>query len=262
MIKIGQIGIGHNHGEAKMLAVRKFPELFEVVGYAEENEEWISRRGDLNGYDGLKRLSVDELIEKSDAVLVESDIWNLTKYAKMCVDAGRHIHMDKPASGTLEEYKADVRKKLEESAEKAADTKVEGDIFDKVIENMTAEIPQVMYDNRVNGMVAELEQRLASQGISMDLYMQFSGQNLDTIKKGYAEQAEKQVKLRLALEKIAEVEKIEVSDEEVEKELNDLAENYKMEVEQIKSFLNVEDLRKDLAVGKAVDLIKESAVIK
>lgn len=105
-IKIGQIGIGHNHGEAKMLAVRKFPELFEVVGYAEENEEWISRRGDLNGYDGLKRLSVDELIEKSDAVLVESDIWNLTKYAKMCVDAGRHIHMDKPASGTLEEYKA------------------------------------------------------------------------------------------------------------------------------------------------------------
>ena len=163
---------------------------------------------------------------------------------------------------TVDEYKADVRKKLEESAEKAADTKVEGDIFDKVIENMTAEIPQVMYDNRVNGMVAELEQRLASQGISMDLYMQFSGQNLDTIKKGYAEQAEKQVKLRLALEKIAEVEKIEVSDEEVEKELNDLAENYKMEVEQIKSFLNVEDLRKDLAVGKAVDLIKESAVIK
>lgn len=105
-IKIGQIGIGHNHGEAKMLAVRKFPELFDIVGYAEENEEWISRRGDLNGYDGLKRLSVDELIEKSDAVLVESDIWNLTKYAKMCVDAGRHIHMDKPASGTLEEYKA------------------------------------------------------------------------------------------------------------------------------------------------------------
>lgn len=105
-IKIGQIGIGHNHGEAKLLAVRKFPELFEVVGYAEENEEWIEKRGGLKGYDGLKRFSVDEIIEKSDAVLVETDVWNLTKYAKMCVDAGKHIHMDKPASGTLEEYKA------------------------------------------------------------------------------------------------------------------------------------------------------------
>jgi len=105
MIKIGQIGIGHNHGEAKMKAVRKFPELFEVVGFAEENERWIEKRGASHGYAGLARMSVDEVIEKSDAVLVESDVWNLTKYAKMCIDAGRHIHMDKPASGTLTEYK-------------------------------------------------------------------------------------------------------------------------------------------------------------
>lgn len=104
-LKIGQIGIGHNHGEAKMLAVRKFPELFEVVGYAEENEEWIVKRGDLKGYQGLKRLSVDEIIKQSDAVLVETDVWNLTEIAQKCIDAGKHIHMDKPASGTLEEYK-------------------------------------------------------------------------------------------------------------------------------------------------------------
>ena len=104
-IKIGQIGIGHNHGEAKMLAVRKFPELFEVVGYAEENERWIEKRGSNSGYEGLSYLSVEEVIEKSDAILIESDVWDLTKYAKMCVDAGKHIHMDKPASGTLEEYK-------------------------------------------------------------------------------------------------------------------------------------------------------------
>ena len=86
-IKIGQIGIGHNHGEAKMLAVRKFPELFEIVGYAEENECWIEKRGNKKGYEGLSRLSVEEIIKQSDAVLVESDVWNLTKYAKMCVDA-------------------------------------------------------------------------------------------------------------------------------------------------------------------------------
>ena len=104
-IRIGQIGIGHNHGENKMIAVRKFPELFEVVGYAEENERWIEKRGDNKGYEGLPRLSVAEILEKSDAVLLECDVWDLTKYAKMCVDAGKHIHMDKPASGTLEEYK-------------------------------------------------------------------------------------------------------------------------------------------------------------
>ena len=104
-IKIGQIGIGHNHGEAKMKAVRKFPELFEVVGYAEENERWIEKRGSNKGYDGLPRLSVEEIIERSDAILIESDVWNLTNYAKMCADAGKHMHMDKPASGTLEEYK-------------------------------------------------------------------------------------------------------------------------------------------------------------
>ncbi|MBQ4625352.1 MAG: Gfo/Idh/MocA family oxidoreductase [Clostridia bacterium] len=105
-IKIGQIGIGHNHGEAKMLAIRKFPELFEVVGYAEENEEWIKDRGNMAGYRDLPRLSVEEVIEQSDAVLIETDVWNLTETAMRCIRAGKHIHMDKPASGTLAEYKA------------------------------------------------------------------------------------------------------------------------------------------------------------
>ena len=104
-IRLGQIGIGHNHGEPKMRAARKFPELFEIVGYAEENERWVEKRSDLRGYEGLPRMSVAEVIERSDAILVESDVWDLTKYAQMCVDAGKHIHMDKPASGTLEEYK-------------------------------------------------------------------------------------------------------------------------------------------------------------
>lgn len=103
-IKIGQIGIGHNHGEAKMRAVRKFSDLFETVGYAEENGRWVEKRGTLGAYEGLLRMSVEEVIEKSDALLIESDVWDLTKYAKMCVDAGKHIHMDKPAGGTLEEY--------------------------------------------------------------------------------------------------------------------------------------------------------------
>lgn len=105
MIKIGQIGIGHNHGEAKMQTVRKFPELFEVVGFAEENEEWLKKRGNLKCYEGLKRYSVDELIDKCDALLIETDVWNLTEIAQKCVDSGKHIHLDKPGSGTLEEFR-------------------------------------------------------------------------------------------------------------------------------------------------------------
>jgi len=104
MIKIGQIGIGHNHSD-KLRTVQKFPELFEVVGYAEENEEWIRRRGSKDYIQKVPRMSVEEVLEKSDAILVETDVWDLTKTAQMCVDAGKHIHMDKPASGTLEEYK-------------------------------------------------------------------------------------------------------------------------------------------------------------
>jgi len=104
-IKIGQIGIGHNHGSAKMEAVRKFPELFEVVGYAEENEKWVEKRGTHPAYKGLKRLSTEEIIKNSDAILVETDVWNLTETAQKCIDAGKHIHMDKPASGSLEEYR-------------------------------------------------------------------------------------------------------------------------------------------------------------
>lgn len=163
---------------------------------------------------------------------------------------------------TVDEYKADVKKKLEEANEKYADSEVEAKIFDKVIENMTAEIPQVMFDNRVNEMISELEQRLAPQGISLDLYMQYTGQTIDTVKKAYAEQAEKQVKLRLALEKIAKLENIEVTEDELKAEFDKLAEAYKLDVDQIKQFIHDDDLKKDIAVGKAVDLIKDAAVIK
>ena len=159
---------------------------------------------------------------------------------------------------TVDEYKADVKKKLEEANEKHADSEVEAKIFDKVIENMTAEIPQVMFDNRVNEMIGELEQRLAPQGISLDLYMQYTGQTIDTVKKAYAEQ----VKLRLALEKIAKLENIEVTEDELKAEFDKLAEAYKLDVDQIKQFIHDDDLKKDIAVGKAVDLIKDAAVIK
>ena len=104
MIKLGQIGIGHNHGAAKMLAARKFPQLFQVVGYAEESDEWVEKRGNLPAYEGLPRLSMEEIIASCDAILVETEVNDLTRVGQLCVDAGKHIHMDKPASGTPEEF--------------------------------------------------------------------------------------------------------------------------------------------------------------
>jgi len=114
MIKIGQIGLGHNHGEGKMKAVRKFPELFEVVGICEQDEKWLAKRRNLDVYKDLPLLSFDELLDKVDAVLVECDVADLTKTAQKCINAGRHIHLDKPASGTFSEY----RKLLQTAQEK------------------------------------------------------------------------------------------------------------------------------------------------
>ncbi len=163
---------------------------------------------------------------------------------------------------TVDEYKADVRKKLEEHAQEHADHDVENALMDKVVENMTAEIPQVMFDNRVNEMMMELEQRLAPQGITMEMYCKFTGQDIDTVKKAYKEQAEKQVKLRLALEKIAELENIEVTDDEAAQEIQKIADQYKMTVDKVKTYIREEDVKKDIAVGKAVDIVKDNAVIK
>jgi len=105
-IKIGQIGMGHNHGLEKMLTVRKFHELFEVVGIAEPDRRWELERGSRDGYADLKRMGIDELLSVKglNAVLVESDIWDLVPYAQKCIDAGVHIHLDKPAGENIDEY--------------------------------------------------------------------------------------------------------------------------------------------------------------
>ncbi len=103
-IKVGQIGIAHSHGEGKMQAIRKFPELFEVIGYSENSEAWIKSRAKFSCYNDLPRLTEEEIIEKSDLVIIETEIWDLTQTAQKCIDAGKHVHLDKPASGTLKEF--------------------------------------------------------------------------------------------------------------------------------------------------------------
>lgn len=163
---------------------------------------------------------------------------------------------------TVDELKADIKKKLEESEMNRADAEVETKLMDTVIENMTGEIPEVMYEHRIDDMVNDFGHRLASQGLNIEMYLQYTGMEMESFRKTFVEQAEKQVKLRLALEKIANVENIVASDEEADAEFAKLAEAYKMEVEKVKAYIAVEDIKKDIAVGKTVDFIKEQAVIK
>ncbi|MCD7742647.1 MAG: trigger factor [Ruminococcus sp.] len=163
---------------------------------------------------------------------------------------------------TVDEYKADLKKSMEEAAQKAADNEVEGKLFDTIIENMEAEVPQVMYDNRVNEMLQELSQRLAPQGLTLSQYFQYTGQTLEDAKKMYEGQAKKQVDLRLALEQIVKEENLEPTAEEIDAEFTRIAEMYNMETDQVKSILPEDGVKLDVAVSKAVDLVKESAVIK
>lgn len=163
---------------------------------------------------------------------------------------------------TVEQLKEDVKKKLEDAEEKKADSEVEGALFDQIIDNVEGEIPEVMYDNRVEEMIQDMSQRLTQQGISLDMYLQYTGSDMDTLRKTYREQAEKQVKLRLALEQIVKAENIEVPDDDVEEEFKKMADNYKMDIEQVKSYVTADALKMDLAVAKAADLVKDSAKIK
>lgn len=162
---------------------------------------------------------------------------------------------------TLDELKADIRSKQEKTNSDNADKQAEKDLLDKVIENMSGEIPQEMYDARVNDLVHDFEHRMQHQGLTMDQYLQYTGMNMDSFKEQFKEQAESQVKVSLALEKISALENIEATEDDLEAEFKKYAENYKMEVEEIKKAIPVEDLKADIRSTKALDFLKASAVI-
>ena len=161
---------------------------------------------------------------------------------------------------TLEELKADTKEKIKKQKERAANEAFETELMDQLITNLKGEIPEAMYENRVNESVRDFDYRLQSQGLNLNTYLQYTGMDMDAFRKGFREQAEKSVKLRLALEKIAQLENIEPTAEEIEAEFAKFAEQYKMEVEQIKSMIPEGELTKDLAVGKAMELVKSAAV--
>ena len=165
-------------------------------------------------------------------------------------------------SETVEQYREEVKKNLEEDLAKARETDIGNKLADALAEKVEGEIPQAMYDNRVTDMMKEMEMRLRQQGLDMNVYMQYTGMTEDTLREQYAEEAEKQVKVRLALEKIAELEAIEPTDEELGEEYAKLAEMYKLDVEKVKDIIPAEDIKKDVAVDKAMKLVKENANVK
>ena len=162
---------------------------------------------------------------------------------------------------TLDEYKADIKAKLEEKNAKMADNAVEDQLLEALMGKLEAEIPEAMFETETENFVRDYDNRLRMQGLDLATYFKYTGMNLDMMRQQLRPQAEKQVKTRLALEKIAELENIAVSDEEIEAEYGRIAEAYGMEIEKVKETVDAESIAADMKVKKAVDLVKEKAVV-
>lgn len=162
---------------------------------------------------------------------------------------------------TLSELKEDIKKHQLEHKAHHADEDVENTLVDAVVDGMTAEIPDAMIESRCNQSLQDFSYRLQMQGMNLETYLKYTNSTVDDFKASFRPQAEKQVKMRLALEKIAKLENIEVTDDEVTAEITKMAESYGVSEEQVKAAVPVKEIKKDMAVGKALELIKSSAVI-
>ncbi len=162
---------------------------------------------------------------------------------------------------TLDEYKADIKAKLESKNEKSAENAVEEQLINALIENLEADIPAPMFESEAENLVRDFDSRLRMQGLDLNTYCKYTGQTLDQLREQNMPMAERQVKTRLALEKIVELENITASDEEVEAEFANIAQAYGMDVENVKKYIEADAVRADLCVKKAVDFVKANADI-
>ena len=221
--------VGHEVGDEFEINV-KFPEDYQ----AEE----------LKGKDATFKIKLHQIKRKELPVLDD-------EFAK-----------DVSEFDTLDEYKNSLREKLQSDREKQEETNVENQIFDALIEKVQGEIPEEMYEQEVEESINNFAYRLQSQGLNLETYLKYTGMDVNAIKEQFRPQSEKQLKLRLALEKIAELENLEVSDEAVEEEYEKLAKQYNMEVAQIKNLVAETQIRADLKNQKAIDFVKENASVK
>ena len=160
---------------------------------------------------------------------------------------------------TLDELKDSIRNNIKTNLDKQAEQKVENDLMDQVIANMKADIPDVMVDSRIDELVQDFEYRISQQGLKLADYLKYMGMNIEQFRAQFKEQADKQVKMRLAMEAIVAKEGITASDEEFEEEVKRIADAYKMEADKVKSIVDAAAVKADLAINKAIDFVKEKA---
>ena len=163
---------------------------------------------------------------------------------------------------TFDEYKADLKAKIEKRHESAADNAVEEKLVEALIEKLEADIPEPMFVEETENFVRDYDNRLRAQGLDLNTYFKYTGLTLDALREQMRPQAERQVKARLALEKIAALENITVTEDDINEEYQNIANAYGVELEQVKASIDSEAIAADMKVKKAMDLVKEKAVIK
>ncbi len=163
---------------------------------------------------------------------------------------------------TFAEYREDMKAKIQKRHESAAEANLEESLLNVLIEKLEADIPEAMFVAETENFVRDYDNRLRQSGLDLQMYFKYTGLTLEALREQLRPQAEKQVKARLALETIAAVEAIEISDEELDAEFALLASNYNMEVEQLKGFVEPAMVKADVSVRKAMKLVKDTAVIK
>lgn len=243
-------GEGTNH--SLKLGSKQFIEGFEeqIVGHKKDEDFSINVKfpedygaKDLAGKDAVFEIKLHEIKEKELPELDDEFVKDISEF------------------DTLKEYKEDVKAKLLESKETESKNDIDNQIIDKVNGLLEAEIPEAMFENKVNEDINDFARRLQSQGLDMKTYMQHTGLDNEKFKKEFRPMAERQVKLRLALEKISELEKLEPTAQEIENKYKEYAENYKMDVEKIRTFIPEKDIKMDLSCEKAIDFLRENAKI-
>ena len=220
--------VGHSAGEE-----------FDInVTFSEEYAE------ELKGKDATFKIKLHEIKQKELPELDDEFVKDVSEF------------------DTLDELKADTKKKMLDHKQEHADEDFEHAVLDQLPALVTAEIPQLMFDRAAQEEFDEFNYRLQSQGIDFDTYLNYTGMERDAMMAMYREQAETNVKTRLALEKIVELEQIEPAEDEIEAEYAKLAENYKMDIDKIKGVIPAADIKANLAMRKAIDLLKEHSVAK
>ncbi len=220
--------VGHNIGDEFDVVV-SFPEDYHMADYAGKEATFKTK---------VKAISYEELPEINDDLIKDATEFD-----------------------TVDEYRADIKTKLEEAAVSQADSAFENAVLNALIAKVDAPIPNCMYEQRIDSLVRSFDQQLQQQGMNLKMYCQYTGMDEDSLRDTYRERAESEVKLRLALEKIAELEGIEVSEEEINNGLSEIAAANNVDVETIKRFIPLGDYTADMKVQKAVDLVKENAVV-